>query len=339
VFCLDVTVQYYAAEYNINSSACHPLNTNKPNKTTVSFVEISEAQLKQRLDNFLLKVLKDVPRARIYRIIRKGEVRVNKKRARPDYKLQLGDQVRIPPIHIVERDDDNPVISSQMQDQVEKTIIYENDHILILNKAAGLAVHSGSGVSFGVIDVMRKLRPDVEMELVHRLDRDTSGCLLLAKHRPALLKMQQCLQNNTLKKSYKAVVKGRWLKQFVEICHPLRKAHLPNGERRVYVDERGKSALTRVNLIEANSIFSIIQLEIVTGRTHQIRVHCQAEGHEVVGDTKYGDSKFNRSMRKKGIKRLMLHASRLELPASDFCPEIVINAPLPGEFEKLLIDS
>jgi len=312
------------------------LNLNNPQKSSVSMVEISAAQLNQRLDNFLLRRLKNLPRTRIYRIIRKGEVRVNKKRCKPDYKLQIGDQVRIPPIRVEAATNTNPGLPKKLLDLLERSIIHESDHILILDKPAGLAVHSGSGVAFGVIDLVRKLRPDLAIELVHRLDRDTSGCLLLAKHRQALLAMQRCLQDNSLKKTYIAAVKGNWPRQTRQIRHPLKKTRLANGERRVYVDSGGKSALTLVEVVQSGEDLSIIQVEIVTGRTHQIRVHCQAEGHEIAGDSKYGDANFNRSMRQRNIKRLMLHACRLQLPHSEFTAELVINAALPEEFEQFL---
>lgn len=314
------------------------MNLPNPQKSSLSLVEISDAQLNQRLDNFLLRKLKDVPRTRIYRIIRKGEVRVNKKRCKPDYKLQIGDLVRIPPIRLPQKGLD-PVLPEKLLAQIEQSIVFENDHILIIDKPAGLAVHSGSGVAFGAIDVMRKIRPGLSIELAHRLDRDTSGCLLLAKSRQALLAMQQCLQDHSLRKSYSAIVKGCWSQQTTEIRHPLKKINLANGERRMIVDAEGKPALSRVQLVQGGEIFSFIRVEIVTGRTHQIRVHCQAEGHEIAGDNKYGDAEFNRNMCQRGSKRLMLHASRLELPESNFTPEIVINSTLPKAFESLLNDS
>ena len=264
---------------------------------------------------------------------------MNKKRSKPDYKLQLGDLVRIPPMRTPGKD--KPVIKlpKQRLEELRQSIVYESEHLLVLDKPSGLAVHSGSGIQFGVIDLVRELRPDDDIELVHRLDRDTSGCLLLAKHRQALLCLQRCLQDNSLKKRYCAVVKGRWPRQTKEIRHALNKTTLSNGERRVYIDEGGKSALSLVELLQQNELYSLIQVEIITGRTHQIRVHCQAEGHEIAGDNKYGDTEFNRSMRQQGIRRLMLHAASLKLPASDYSPELVIKAPLPAEFERLLDNS
>ena len=311
------------------------MNSIKPQKTAVSLVEITAAQLGQRLDNFLLKQLGNLPRSRIYRIIRKGEVRVNKKRIKPDYKLQIGDLVRIPPVRLETELEDKSRPPKHLQERLEQTILYENDHILVIDKPAGVAVHAGSGVDYGVIDVMRLLRPADDIELVHRLDRDTSGCLLLARHRQALLAMQVVLQDRSMGKKYNAVVKGCWPRELTEIRYALGKIHLSNGERRMRVDNSGKQALSRVRLLRSGALFSLIQVELVTGRTHQIRVHCQAEGHEIAGDDKYGDTEFNRAMRKRGIRRLMLHASSLELPQGKYTPEVVINAPLPAEFEQL----
>jgi len=311
------------------------LNTIKPQKTVVSLVEITAAQLDQRLDNFLLKQLGNLPRSRIYRIIRKGEVRVNKKRSKPDYKLQIGDQVRIPPVRLNPELRDKSKPPQYLLAKLEQAIVFENEHILIINKPPGLAVHAGSGVDYGVIDAMRLLRPADDIELVHRLDRDTSGCLLLALHRQALLEMQVILQNRSISKKYNAVVKGSWPLKLTEITHALIKTHLSNGERRMRVDDAGKQALSRITVLHSGKLYSLIQVELVTGRTHQIRVHCQAEGHEIAGDDKYGDAGFNRAMRKHGIRRLMLHASSLELPQGKYTPEVVINAPLPAEFELL----
>ncbi len=312
------------------------MNTNNSEKTEVVFVEISAAQVNQRLDNYLLKTLKNVPKSRIYRIIRKGEVRVNKKRCKPDYKLGTGDMVRIPPLRLEQHDATEIYIPADRINSIEKAILFENKHLLVIDKPTGLAVHSGTGISFGVIDIMRRLRPQTEIELVHRLDRDTSGCLLLAKHRQSLLAMQACMQNNSLKKTYVALVKGRWPLDKRELTHALKKTSQANGERRVYADAGGQKALTRITQVDSGEDFSRLTLQILTGRTHQIRVHCQFEGHEIAGDSKYGDAKFNTLMKKRGAGRLMLHASRLELPGTDFSPETVINASLPAAFESLI---
>jgi 23S rRNA pseudouridine955/2504/2580 synthase len=323
-------------KYNIVCIDCHPLNSINPQRSKVDLVEISSAQLNQRLDNFLMKQLRNVPRTRVYRIIRKGEVRVNKKRCKPEYKLQIGDIVRIPPVRIEQDSKRTAEPSRELRQTLEAAILYENKHILILNKPQSLAVHSGSGVDFGVIDVMRKIRPDEDIELVHRLDRDTSGCLILAKHRQSLLAMQSFLQGNLLQKKYIAVVRGEWPQQLSEIRHPLSRYHLSNGERRMRVDAEGKSACSRFKVIQSSDSFSVIQIELITGRTHQIRVHCQSEGHEIAGDSKYGNVEFNRQMRGKDIRRLMLHAASLELPSGEYNPDLVVNAPLPHEFEILI---
>ena len=318
------------------------MNTNTPNLDTthvtsgVSFVEVDLTQVDQRLDNFLLKTLKTVPKTRVYRIIRKGEVRVNKKRCKPDYKLKMGDIVRVPPVRIDQTHDAQNYIAPALIENIEKTILFENKHLVIINKPSGLAVHSGSGINFGVIDIMRRLRPDTEIELAHRLDRDTSGCLLLAKHRQSLLAMQRCFLDNSLNKTYLAVAKGSWPQNKKEVTVSLKKVTLANGERRVLVDPAGQSALTKIIDCQQKEQCSILTIQLMTGRTHQIRVHCQSQGHELIGDTKYGDVDFNKTMKKKGFKRLMLHASRLELPRTEFSEEIVINADTPDIFNQLL---
>jgi 23S rRNA pseudouridine955/2504/2580 synthase len=312
------------------------LNIDTPQKSNVRFIEVGAAQVNQRLDNFLLKTLKNVPKTRVYRLIRKGEVRVNKKRCKPDYKLGIGDLIRIPPVKLEQRHDPKTYIAPGLIEGIEDAVLFENKHLIVIDKPAGLAVHSGSGINFGVIDIIRKMRPDTEVELVHRLDRDTSGCLLLAKHRQSLLEMQDRLQDNFIKKNYVAIVKDHWPENKTEITRALKKYTLANGERRVRVDIEGQKALTIITRNIPGDGYSVLSIQLLTGRTHQIRVHCQAEGHEIAGDTKYGDPEFNRLIRKRGVKRLMLHATRLELPATGFNPEIVINAKLPAIFDRLI---
>lgn len=311
------------------------MNPIKRQKSAVSTVEVSDRHLNQRLDNFLVGQLDNLPRTRIYRIIRKGEVRVNGKRRKPEYRLQIGDQVRIPPLFVEQDKPSKSRPPQRLLDHLEAAILYENPHLIVIDKPTGLAVHAGSGVDYGVIDAMRLLRPEDDIELVHRLDRDTSGCLMLARNRPALLSLQSALRNNEIRKNYRAVVRGQWPRDLREIHEPLLKYHLPNGERRVRVDRRGKPALSRIMLLQSAKLYSVIQVELVTGRTHQIRVHCQFSDHEIAGDDKYGEAEFNRLMRRRGIRRLMLHAASLELPAGECSPEIVVNAPLPPEFDGL----
>jgi 23S rRNA pseudouridine955/2504/2580 synthase len=306
--------------------------------SSVQLITIADAQAGQRLDNFLIKTLKNLPKSRLYRIIRKGEVRVNKKRVKPEYKLLSGDLLRLPPIQLDASADETIHIPDKLTTLLESRILYEDEHILVLNKPEGLAVHSGSGLKYGVIDVLRPMRSDTELELVHRLDRDTSGCLLLAKNRPALLEMQRILQDNSIRKNYLALVKGRWDKHNNKVDLPLLKQTMPNGERRVYVDERGQKADTRINKIShynhSGINYSVLDINLMTGRTHQIRVHCQSQQHEIAGDDKYGDRKFNKQMKGLGCHRLMLHALRLEIPANAYTKRLDIIAPEPSEFRR-----
>ena len=323
------------AEYNIVCSDCQPLNSKTTPKSGVEIVNVDADQAGQRLDNFLVRRLDGIPRTRIYRIIRKGEVRVNGGRRKPEYKLVAGDAVRIPPLRFDPAEAPSTRPSRAQCERLQQAVLFENSNILVIDKPAGLAVHAGSGVDYGVIDILRAARPDEPLELVHRLDRDTSGCLMLARNRPALLELQQQLQGGGIGKNYRAIVQGRWPREQVEIDARLQKYHLPNGERRVRVDPAGKTALTRIEVLADGAEFSELRVEILTGRTHQIRVHCQAAGHPIAGDDKYGDAEFNRAMRRRGVRRLMLHAASLELPATEYTPELVVNAPLPAQFDKL----
>ena len=322
-------------EYIINNGCCHPLNSNNHQNIGVHFIEISAAQENQRLDNFLLRYFKTVPKTRIYRIIRKGEVRVNKKRCKPEYKLKPGDSLRIPPVSVEASNQEAPYLPEKLLALIGRSILFENKHFLVINKPAGLAVHSGSGIAFGVIDLIRKIRPDDEIELAHRLDRDTSGCLMLTKNRQALLDMQKRWQDNSIRKTYLALVKGRWPDRVRKVEHRLIKTQLANGERRVFVGKTGKAATSLVKVLSTSDIYTMIEVELLTGRTHQIRVHCQAEGHEIAGDSKYGDPTFDKMMRQRGLKRLMLHANSLQLPQSNYTAENTILAPLPEEFENI----
>ncbi len=310
----------------------------------VRFVEVTASSDGQRIDNFLLKTLKGVPKSRIYRIIRKGEVRVNKKRIKPEYKLQSGDLLRIPPIRQAAASNPAEVnIPAELIDRLEHNVLFENDSVLVLDKPTGLAVHSGSGVRYGAIDALRVMRPSVEIELVHRLDRDTSGCLLFAKNRRALLAMQSLFQSHRLRKSYQAIVKGHWDRSVTRVQAPLLKQTMSNGERRVYVDPRGQPADTEIVKVLHCSRheveFSLLDIRLWTGRTHQIRVHCQSQGHEIGGDSKYGDRDFDRNMKKLGSTRLLLHAARLEIPKNDHTDELDLTALQPDEFSRLLSSS
>ena len=306
----------------------------------VQFVDITESQEGQRIDNFLIKTLKNLPRSRLYRIIRKGEVRVNKKRIKPEYKLCLGDQVRIPPVQLNTVDDKPVIISAELLEKISSAILFENDSIIVLNKPSGLAVHSGSGLRFGAIDVLRKLREKFDIELVHRLDRDTSGCLLFAKNRQSLLAMQNLFKSQQLRKTYLAIVKGHWDRSVTDIQLALLKQTMSNGERKVFVDERGQQAHTVIEEVshfsEKGVDYSLLKIRLLTGRTHQIRVHCKSQNHEIAGDAKYGDRNFDRQIKKIAGSRLLLHASELEIPQNDHTKGLDIKAPVPLEIAKLI---
>ncbi len=322
------------AKYITVCGGCQLLNSKSSHKSGVVLIEIDASQSGQRLDNFLVKQLDGIPRTRVYRIIRKGEVRVNGGRRKPEYKLAAGDTVRIPPLRIDATDASVRRPGRSQIERLQQAVLFENQHLLVIDKPTGIAVHAGSGVDYGIIDILRAARPDENLELVHRLDRDTSGCLMLARSRAALLSLQQQLKRGGIGKKYRALVMGRWPAELTEIDRPLRRYHLSNGERRVRVDPQGKKALTHIQVLACGAEYSELRLEILTGRTHQIRVHCQAAGHPIAGDDKYGDAEFNRRMRQRGVRRLMLHAASLELPETDYTPELVINAPLPPEFDK-----
>ena len=288
---------------------------------TSSLLAIDESSEGQRLDNFLMRVLKGVPKTHVYRIIRSGEVRVNKGRAQADTRLALGDVVRLPPVRVSDKIADKAAHPAPAR---SFPILYEDDYLLAIDKPAGVAVHGGSGVSFGVIEQLRRARPEAKfLELVHRLDRDTSGILLIAKRRSALVHLQAQFKNRETGKTYLAVVLGAWPANKKVIDLPLHK-YLVNGgeddgERRVKVvaadDPNGMRAITLVKvaktLTAGTQTLSLLEVTIKTGRTHQIRVHLASQGHPIVGDEKYGDFEMNKALQKWGYKRMYLHAWRL----------------------------
>ncbi|MGB0468503.1 MAG: 23S rRNA pseudouridine(955/2504/2580) synthase RluC [Pontibacterium sp.] len=296
--------------------------------TAVRFVEIADDLEGQRIDNFLRTQLKGVPKSLIYRIVRKGEVRVNKKRIKPEYRLQGGDLVRIPPVRVAERDEAPPP-SENLQRKLEASILYEDQDILVVNKPSGLAVHGGSGISLGLIEAFRQIRPESRfLELVHRLDRDTSGCIMIAKKRSALKFMHEALQRSRITKIYNALVDGAWSDRKRRIDAPLRKNELKSGERVVRVQADGKASLTEFKVLQRfGRQATLIEARPITGRTHQIRVHCQFAGHAIVGDDKYGLDEVNREMREFGFKRLFLHAAELRIPLPGG-GRMIVKAPL-----------
>lgn len=303
----------------------------------VTMVEIDAEMASQRLDNFLMARLKGVPKSRIYRILRKGEVRVNRSRSAPDYRLQAGDVVRIPPIRVAER----PAVAgpgADLRRELSESILFEDDCLMVINKPVGLAVHGGSGVSLGLIEALRAMWPhEKHLELVHRLDRDTSGLLLVARRRSALRTLQKDLQTDQAQKVYQLLVSGQWKKNRTEVNMPLRKNQLASGERMVRPDVAGQQAVTRFRLLESFAEASFLEATLVTGRTHQIRVHCQASGHPLAGDPKYGDEEFNRRMRRIGLNRMFLHAFRLSFPHPVSRDRIEVEAPLPKLLQSTLI--
>ena len=301
-------------------------------KKSVQHIEISEERGGQRLDNWLFTIAKGVPKSRIYRAIRKGEVRINKKRAKSEYKLHPGDIVRIPPLHT----QISAVfhIKTSTTDWLMSRILYEDKNLLVVNKPSGLAVHGGSKISFGIIDILRRARTDETLELVHRLDRDTSGCLLIAKNRIILQQLHDLLRNNKIEKEYLCLVKGRFqeAKQIVKL--PLRKNTLQSGERIVQVDKEGKMAITEFNVINATETTSLLQVKLHTGRMHQIRVHLQQIHHPIAGDAKYGNRGFNKQMHAIGLKRLFLHAEKLKFRLPDAAKAIRVLAPLEEDLQE-----
>lgn len=302
----------------------------------VEFVQVGIDAAGQRLDNFLLGRLKGVPRSLIYRLLRRGEVRVNKGRARPSQRLEAGDQVRLPPLRRPERGETvSPSI--QLQDRLINAILYEDDQLLVLDKPAGLAVHGGSGISLGVIETLRAMRPGADLELVHRLDRDTSGCLLISKRRSALRRLHEQLRNGTVGKRYAALLCGKLPRPATEVDAPLATNRLRGGERVVRVDPlQGKPSRTWFRTRERLGEWSLVDAELDTGRTHQIRVHAAHLGAAIAGDSKYGDSAQNERLRELGLKRLFLHAAALSFRPRDDAPVILVTAPLPAELNALL---
>lgn len=291
----------------------------------------------QRIDNFLITQLKGVPKSRIYRILRKGEVRVNKKRVRPDYKLVAGDIVRIPPVRVSDKTE--PTVSAKLDkiSQLKQQILYEDADLLAINKPSKIAVHGGSGLSFGLIEAFRALRPDAKfLELVHRIDRETSGVLLIAKKRSVLRSLHEQLRLKQMQKHYLALVCGNWPASCKCVAAPLLKNLLQSGERVVKVNAEGKLSETRFKVEERFGWATLVCASPVTGRTHQIRVHTQHAGHPIAMDDRYGDVNFNKKLHSMGLSRLFLHASQIQFmhPRTDH--KITIAAPLDEELKFCL---
>ncbi len=303
---------------------------------TVRHVRAGPGDSGQRIDNFLTRTLKGVPRSHVYRLLRKGEVRVNGRRAKPEQRLEEGDEVRLPPVRAAERER-GPSVPDRLLDEVRSRILFENARILALDKPAGLAVHGGSGLSFGVIEALRASRPRAELELVHRLDKDTSGVLLVAKDRASLRLLHAALRDGQVGKTYLALLKGRWTLGRKTIDLPLKTNIRQGGERMVKVDIEGRdSASTFRPVRRFDSRATLVEVDIHTGRTHQIRVHAAYAGHPVAGDEKYGDREFNAVMKALDLRRMFLHAHRIEFTWPDDGRRCRIEAPLPKDLEEVL---
>ena len=294
-------------------------------------VTVTADSADRRLDNFLMSELKGLPRTRIYRLIRKGEVRVNKGRTKPAYRVAEGDQVRIPPVHGL-KDGSKSTVSPARAGWIADHIIHEDDHLLVLDKPSGLAVHGGSGVSLGAIELLRAARPDARfLELVHRLDRDTSGCLLVAKKRSALRRMHEAFREGQVSKIYRALLAGSWQNGKRQVDMPLVTDSRRNGERHVRPGAEGKKAVTRFFPEQLFRNAALLRVELLTGRTHQIRVHSAAIGHPVAGDERYGSD-----WRPAGLKRLFLHASELALEHPGTGKTIKFESALDAELRGVL---
>jgi 23S rRNA pseudouridine955/2504/2580 synthase len=301
-----------------------------PEAQAVRWIEVDEGGAGQRLDNFLVARLKGVPKSHVYRIVRSGEVRVNSGRVAASHRLALGDKVRLPPIRVAEREAAGLPVPA-----LELPVLFEDDWLLAVDKPAGLAVHGGSGIAHGVIERLRAARPEARfLELVHRLDRETSGVLLLAKKRSALTALHEDLRERGMDKRYVAAVAGRIRDELRRVKAALRKFSTGDGDRRVAVDAReGQAAETVFRRLARSDEFSLVEAELVTGRTHQIRVHLAHIGHPILGDEKYGDFARNRELRKRGLKRMFLHAASLTLRHPATGEPLVIRSPLPPDLD------
>lgn len=309
-------------------------NSGTPSK--VRYLAVDEDHAGQRLDNFLLRILKGVPKSRVYRLLRRGEVRVNRARARPGYRLQAGDVLRLPPVRQPSEVAAAPR-APHTYAWLEARVLYEDEHLLAVDKPAGLAVHGGTQVAVGLIEALRQLRPHTPMlELVHRLDRDTSGCLLVAKSRQALTRLHRAWQQGEVEKYYLALVKGVW-SQVRQIAAPLEKGRpAGGGERRSRVAPTGKAAASVFIPRRVFGSATLVEIRLLTGRMHQARVHAAHAGHPIAGDDKYGDRTFNRELRALGLKRLFLHAMRLEFRHPVSGSTMRLESPVPPDLQAVL---
>ncbi len=303
-------------------------------RDAVRYVEVDESREGQRLDNFLLRELKGVPKSHVYRVLRRGEVRVNSGRVAPDYRLQAGDRIRIPPLRLGEAP---PRARPEGFEWLRDRFLYEDDDLLVIDKPAGLPVHGGSGVAVGLIEALRSLQPDLpSLELAHRLDRGTSGCLIVAKSRKALIALHAMLRDGEIEKRYLALVRGRWRGGRRHISAPLARDRQPGGERNVSVAAEGRVAESSFHPQGFFGAGTLMEIELHTGRMHQARVHAVHAGHPIAGDDKYGERDFNRELHAVGLRRLFLHAARLKFAHPISRARIEVESPLPPELMAVL---
>ena len=302
-------------------------------KTRVQRLTVDDEQAGQRIDNYLMRILPGVPRGRVYRILRRGEVRVNGGRVRAEYKLRSGDEVRVPPASVKAEGASPPAHRAR---QIEDWIVFEDKTLIVINKPGGLAVHGGSGISFGVIELLRAARPDLrDLSLAHRIDRETSGCLVIARKRSVLRRLHAMFREGRVEKNYLALVHGDWQYGDIVIDQPLLVTNRKGGERHVIVSPRGKPAQTRVRLSRRFGEFSLVQCQPATGRTHQIRVHLAQMGHPIAGDSRYGDETLNRRASALGLPRLFLHAQSIAF-VDENGNEQHFTAPLSPDLERFV---
>ncbi|MBD5805298.1 Ribosomal large subunit pseudouridine synthase C [Azoarcus sp. Aa7] len=299
---------------------------------TVRRERVDDSVAGQRIDNYLMRVCKGVPKSHVYRILRSGEVRVNGGRVGPTYRLALGDEVRIPPVRVAESNTPAAVPAGK-----PLPVVYEDDALFVIDKPSGKAVHGGSGVSFGVIEQLRSQRPEARMlELAHRIDRETSGLLIIAKKRSALTALHDMMREGRVEKRYLTLVSGRWANPLQHVKEPLFKYLTPEGERRVRVSGEGKPAHSVVRLVKRWQRFSLLEVELKTGRTHQIRVHLAHLGFPLCGDDKYGDFPLNKALEQEGLRRMFLHAAHLSFAHPLTGEPIVLQSPLPDELQGFI---
>lgn len=319
----------------MNEASSRPAHS-QGKRSAIEFHTITDSEAGQRIDNFLLRHFKSIPRSRVYRLLRKGEVRVNRKRVDAEYRLVAADELRLPPVRMAD-----PAVtqrpSSSLIELIENAVLHQDARVIVINKPPGVAVHGGSGMSFGVIEALRASRPKEDLELVHRLDRDTTGCLLIARTRTALTGLHKLIRDGGMSKTYMALVAGNWQLGTKRIDAPLATDNRRQGERHVKVAAAGKESVSIFKPIQFfGSLATLMQVDIPTGRTHQIRVHAAFAGHPLLGDDKYGDHERNAELKARGLRRIFLHSQSLAFDWPGTGEPFHANAPLPADLAAVL---